>query len=171
MVKTKPVSLKILGIDPGLETVGWGMISSDGQDHQCLAGGIISTSKDDVISRRLAIIHQRLLEIIDEFQPEIISMEKLFFFKNITSGIQVAQAQGVLMLACQQKNLEIVEYTPLQVKLTMTGYGRATKAQIKTEVQKALNLPDKIKNDNHADGLAVALTHSIKSYQAVVSKK
>ena len=166
MVKTKLSNLKILGIDPGLETVGWGMIESNGQQHKCLAGGIISTSKDEIIEDRLAIIHQQLLDIIIEQQPEVVSMEKLFFFKNITSGIQVSQAQGVLMLACQQSNLPIIYYTPLQIKLTITGYGRATKTEIKAEVQKALSLPEKIKNDNHADGLAAALTHSIKLYQA-----
>lgn len=162
-MKTDPKLIKILGIDPGLETVGYGLIETDGRTHHHLDGGIITTSNQAEMGQRLLSLHRDLSKLIRQSQPDIVGMEKLFFFKNITSGIKVSQAQGVLMLACVQHKLEIVEYTPLAVKMAITQYGRATKAQIKTEVQALLKLPDKIKNDNHADGLAVALTHAIKT--------
>ena len=152
----------ILGIDPGLETVGFGCIRSDGRRHTFIDGGVIKTSSKDVLAKRLSIIYDNIRQLIDELRPDLVSMERLFFVKNITSGMKVAQAQGVLTLACQQASLPVFEYTPLQIKIALTGYGRATKDQVQIMVQKILKLEQKPKPDDCADALAAALTKAIE---------
>ena len=154
-------SRKILGIDPGLQTVGFGCIESDGRHHRFLAGGVITTSSKDETPKRLEEIYDHLQELLAELQPDLVSMEKLFFVKNVTSGIRVAQAQGVLVLACKKAELPLFEYTPLQIKMALSGYGRATKAQVQFMVQKLLNLSEKPKDDNCADALGAALTFAL----------
>ena len=154
---------RILGIDPGLRRVGYGFIESDGKRHSCLGYGIIKTTVDQSASMRLAVIHESLSSLIDEYKPEVVSMEKLFFFRNVTSAIGVAQAQGVLMLACQAAELQILEYTPLQIKINLTGYGRAEKSQIQEMVQKLLKLDEKPKPADSADALAAALSLALNA--------
>ena len=149
---------KILGIDPGLQTVGFGCIASDGRQHRFLDGGVIRTSAKDDLAERLAIIHDHLQELLAELKPDLVSMERLFFVKNVTSGIGVAQAQGVLILACGKAGLPLFEYTPLQIKMALSGYGRATKDQVQFMVQKLLNMAEKPKPDDCADALGAALT-------------
>ena len=149
---------RILGIDPGLQAIGFGCIESDGADHRFVDGGVITTPSSDETPKRLETIYDNLRELLRELQPEIVSMEKLFFVRNITSGISVAQAQGAMMLACRQAGLPLVEYTPLQIKMALSGYGRATKDQVQIMVQKLLNLSEKPKPDHCADALGAALT-------------
>ena len=149
---------KILGIDPGLQTVGFGVIESDGRVHKFVGGGVITTPSSEELPKRLATIYDNAVDLIAEFKPDIASIEKLFFLKNVTSGIQVAQAQGVLILACQKADLQIYEYTPLQIKMSLSGYGRATKEQVQLMVQQFLHLSKKPTPDDCADALAAALT-------------
>ena len=153
---------KILGIDPGLRTIGFGVIESDGRAHKFVAGGVITTLSSEELPKRLATIHSNAVDLIAEFKPDAVSIEKLFFFKNVTSGIQVAQAQGVLILACQSAGLQIYEYTPLQIKMSLSGYGRATKEQVQLMVQQFLRLSKKPQPDDCADALAAALTFALK---------
>ncbi len=152
---------KILGIDPGLQTIGFGYIKSDGRRHQFLDAGVIMTSSKDELPKRLEEIYDNLTGLLTELKPDLVSMEKLFFVKNITSGIVVSQAQGVLILACQKAKLPLFEYTPLQIKIALSGYGRATKAQVQFMVQKLLNLTEKPKSDDCADAIGAALTHAL----------
>lgn len=153
---------RILGIDPGLQAIGFGCIESDGSDHRFIDGGVITTPSTDETPKRLATIYNHLQELLAELKPEVVSMEKLFFVRNITSGISVAQAQGVMMLACRQAGLPLIEYTPLQIKMALSGYGRATKDQVQIMVQKLLNLSEKPKPDHCADALGAALTLALE---------
>ena len=155
---------RILGIDPGLETIGYGLVESNSLEHSLVYGGVIQTSKNDKIEHRLSIIYERLTDIIEEYKPQVVAIEKLFFFRNVTSVMKVSQAQGALLLAIYKQKLEIFEYTPLHIKSIITGYGRADKKDVQVEVRQMLSITEEIKDDNHADALAVALTHALQMY-------
>ena len=158
----RPGYRRILGIDPGLQAVGFGCIDTDGSHHQFVDGGVITTPAKQPVPERLEIIYGHLRDLLAGLRPDSASMEKLFFVRNITSGISVAQAQGVMMLACRQAGLPLFEYTPLQIKMTLTGYGRASKDQVQIMVQKLLNLSEKPKPDHCADALGAALTLALE---------
>ena len=155
-------SRRILGIDPGLRIVGYGCLKSDGDRHSLIGAGVIKTNSDRPIPERLEALYDSLSGLIRELKPEIVSIEKLFFFRNITSAVGVCQAQGVLMLACRQAGLEILEYTPLQIKIALTGYGRADKKQVQAAVQKTLGLEEPPKPADCADALGAALTLALE---------
>ena len=147
--------MRILGIDPGSGTIGFGMI----QGSKMLDAGIIQTTIGDKAADRLQELHENLTELIDEIKPDVASVEKLFFAQNVTTAIEVAQARGVILLTLAEHDIPVFEYTPLQIKMAMTGYGRATKAQIQEMVRVQLGLKKKPSPDYAADVLAVALTH------------
>ena len=121
--------MRILGIDPGIALVGWGVVEYSGTKFRPIAYGSISTPKDLPTHKRLEIIYSDLCQIIDRYRPEQAAIEELFFNTNITTGIRVSEARGVILLACSHKGLELQEYTPLQVKQAVVGYGRAEKKQ------------------------------------------
>lgn len=150
----------ILGIDPGLAIVGYGVINTLKGNSSVIDYGVINTPKEDSVPTRLEKIYEGMLGLIDKFNPECIAIEELFFNTNTTTGINVAQARGVILLACKQKGLKMYEYTPLQIKQALTGYGKAEKKQIQFMVSRLLNLKSVPKPDDAADGLAVALTHA-----------
>ena len=153
--------MRILGIDPGLATVGWGVIDVERGKPNVVSYGVILTPKDKKLPERLSIIEEDLKAIISKYKPDEIALEELFFNTNITTGINVAQARGVILLtavkACVGK---LFEYTPLQIKQALTGYGRAEKRQIQEMTKTFLGLSKVPKPDDAADALAVALTHS-----------
>ena len=149
----------ILGIDPGLAIVGYGVIEAQKGAFRPIDCGVINTPKSDTVPIRLNKIYDGMLSLIEKYKPDCIAIEELFFNTNITTGINVAQARGVVLLACQQKGLKMYEYTPLQIKQALTGYGKAEKKQIQFMVTRLLNLKAVPKPDDAADGLAVALTH------------
>lgn len=149
----------ILGIDPGLAIVGYGVIEAQKGAFRPIDCGVINTPKEDTVPIRLTKIYDGINSLIDRFNPDCIAIEELFFNTNITTGINVSQARGVVLLACQQKGLKMYEYTPLQIKQALTGYGKAEKKQIQYMVTRLLNLKAVPKPDDAADGLAVALTH------------
>lgn len=159
--------MRILGIDPGLATVGWGVIDVVNNKPKVVSYGVISTPKDKKLPDRLSIIEEDIKYIISKYQPDEIALEELFFNTNITTGINVAQARGVILLtavkACGGK---LFEYTPLQIKQALTGYGRAEKRQIQEMTKTFLQLSKVPKPDDAADALAVALTHSQTSKMA-----
>jgi crossover junction endodeoxyribonuclease RuvC len=150
----------ILGFDPGLATIGYGVIELNDNQSKIIDYGIISTPKNETVPVRLAMIYKGANELISRFQPDEIAMEELFFNQNITTGINVAQARGVLILASIHSCGALFEYTPLQVKIAMTGYGRADKHQMQMMVKTYLRLDNIPKPDDAADALAVALTHA-----------
>ena len=154
----------ILGIDPGIATLGYGVIEKD-KNGNCKAidYGVVVTPKDESLPVRLAMLEEGVGKILDAFQPDEIAMEELFFSKNITTGIAVAQARGVALLSCVKRCGKLYEYTPMQIKQALTGYGRADKKQMQQVVTSLLHLTSVPKPDDAADALAIALCHSFAS--------
>lgn len=152
--------MRILGIDPGTGILGFGVIEADKGKAQLVDGGVIRTpvKEDDAV--RLQTIFEELTDIITNSKPQVMAVEKLFFAKNVTTAMTVAQARGVVLLAGKQAGLEIFEYTPLQIKQALTGYGRAEKKQIQEMVRVILKLKEIPRPDDCADALACALTHA-----------
>ncbi|MFA5449788.1 MAG: crossover junction endodeoxyribonuclease RuvC [Clostridia bacterium] len=150
----------ILGIDPGYATLGYGIISSDGRRHKALAYGVLETPKTDRFPQRLCSLAKGIEELIEKYQPDAVAVEELFFHTNQKTGILVAEARGVVLYIAENSNAKLFEYTPLQIKQAITGYGRAAKAQIQEMVRVFLALPAIPKPDDAADALAVALTHA-----------
>lgn len=155
--------MKILGIDPGTATTGWSLIEPHpSQDPVLIAAGIITTSPNEPLATRLVVIHDNLDQLIKQYQPDQLAIEKIFFARNVTTAISVSQARGVILLTAAQHQLTISEYTPLQVKLAIVGYGRATKNQINQMLKNHLRQGTEIpKQDDAADAIAVAITHII----------
>lgn len=149
----------VLGIDPGLATMGWGVLKSDRGRFETVDYGVVLTPKDESLPVRLAMLEEGVNKLIDKYHPEEIALEELFFNNNITTGINVAQARGVILLTCVKKCGRLYEYTPLQIKQALTGYGRADKKQMQIMVKTLLRLDNIPKPDDAADALAVALTH------------
>jgi crossover junction endodeoxyribonuclease RuvC len=158
--------MRILGIDPGTGILGFGVIDIDAKNKASLVdAGVIRTPVKEADSIRLVTIYDELHEIITELKPDVMSVEKLFFAQNVTTAMSVAQARGVVLLCGKQHNLELYEYTPLQIKQSLTGYGRADKKQIQEMVRVLLGLKAAPKPDDCADALAAALCHSMtKTY-------
>ena len=154
----------ILGIDPGIATMGYGVVDKD-KNGNCRAidYGVVVTPKEETLPVRLAILEEGVNKIIDRFAPEEVALEELFFTKNITTGIAVAQARGVTLLACVKKCGRLYEYTPMQIKQALTGYGRADKQQIQQVVTSLLRLKRVPRPDDAADALAIALCHAFTS--------
>lgn len=154
--------MKIIGIDPGTGRLGFGVIEiAKGNKVHFITGGVITTPAHTSLPIRLEDIYDSLHEIIEETKPDVMSIEKLFFAQNVTTAISVSHARGVAMLVGQQRHLEIAEYTPLQIKQTLTGYGRADKKQMQEMVRIHLNMKEVPKPDDAADALAAAITHSL----------
>lgn len=162
--------MRILGIDPGVAIVGFGIIESDGNKQQLVRCGVITTPAHTPLSFRLNSIYMDLCELISVFKPDSIAVEELFFNTNLTTGISVAQARGVILLACYQSGVPVFEYTPLQVKQAVVGYGRAEKNQVMDMVKRILHLQDVPKPDDAADAVAIALCHA-RSATSLLSKK
>ena len=148
----------ILGIDPGIAIVGYGVIECS-SSFKALEYGAVITEAGTPFPDRLKIIYEELSCIIDEYNPQDLAIEELFFNKNVKTAIKVGQARGVEILAAVNKGLEIYEYTPLQIKQGVVGYGRAEKFQVQEMVKMLLNLKEIPKPDDVADALAVALCH------------
>lgn len=151
--------MRILGIDPGLALVGYGIVDVNGNKFKAVDYGVITTESTLDLPSRLEKIYDLLNQLIDTYEPKDLAIEELFFNKNVKTAISVGHARGVEILACKNKGLEIYEYTPLQIKQAITGYGRAEKSQIQEMTKMLLNLETIPKPDDAADALAVALTH------------
>lgn len=147
----------ILGIDPGTATTGFGVVKDNKGQVEYVDCGCVITTKGVPSAERLLTIQNSLEILIKKYQPDIVAVEKLFFTKNITTAISVAEARGVVLVTAAKHNLEIVEYTPLQVKQTLTGYGKADKQQMQRMVKTILNLQNIPKPDDAADALAIAI--------------
>ncbi len=153
---------RILGIDPGTGILGFGVIEIDDKVKASLIdGGVIRTPVKHPDAERLLIIYDELKQVIEELKPSVLVVEKLFFAQNVTTAMTVAQARGVVLLLGRQHELELHEYTPLQIKQALTGYGRADKNQMQEMVRVILGLAEKPKPDDCADALAAAICHSM----------
>ena len=149
----------ILGIDPGYAIIGFGIIDS-AKNNEVIDYGVITTPKEDSIAVRLESIENSLIHILKKYKPDVVAIEELFFFKNHTTVIPVAEARGVIIVTCKKYCQNIYEYTPLQIKQALTGQGRAEKQQVQFMVKTILGLSSVPKPDDAADALAVALCHS-----------
>lgn len=149
----------IIGIDPGLATVGFGVIRCDENIISPVSYGCIRTSAEKQAPERLLDIHTEVTALFEKYSPEAVAVEKLFFNKNVTNAMSVSEARGVIFLAAQQKNVPVFEYTPLQIKLAITGSGKADKKQMQEMIKRLLNLKEIPKPDDAADGLSIALCH------------
>lgn len=151
----------IFGIDPGTATTGFGVIElAADRTIKTLDYGIISTPKEEHMPARLDMLYGDLKELLSQYRPAAVAIEQLFFARNVTTAISVGQARGVAILACEQQHIPIAEYTPLQVKQAVTGFGKAEKKQVQNMVQTILALKSVPKPDDAADALAIAIAHS-----------
>ena len=156
--------MKILGIDPGIGICGFGLIEvgeTAKADAKLLDYGVVTTPINSPLPGRLKELYESLREVLDQTKPDVVSVEKLFFSKNITTGIAVAEARGIVLLVAEQNQVPVFEYTPNEIKKTLTGYGSATKPQMQEMVKLHLGLKEKPKPDDAADALAAAITYSL----------
>lgn len=153
--------MRILGIDPGTGILGFGVIDVNKQNISLVDAGVVRTPPHQDDSSRLQTIYDELLEVIIDLKPAAIAVEKLFFAQNVTTAMSVSQARGVVLLLGKQKNMDLYEYTPLQIKQALTGYGKADKSQIQEMVRTILKLKAVPKPDDAADALACAITCSM----------
>ncbi len=150
----------ILGIDPGLAIVGWGVVEYKGSKFTTLGYGSIETLAHTPTEDRLLLIYKGMKQLIETYHPDQMAIEELFFNTNITTGIRVAEARGVILMCARENGVKIFEYTPLQVKQAVVGYGRAEKKQVITMVTTLLGLSKPPKPDDTADALAIAVCHA-----------
>ncbi len=159
--------MRILGIDPGYAIVGYGVLDYDRNKFSVVNYGAITTEAGKPFDSRLKEIYDDMCSLLDMTKPDCMSIERLYFTNNKTTGIDVAQARGVIMLAAAQRGIEIYEYTPLQVKQAVVGYGRAEKHQVQEMVKNILNLKEVPKPDDTADAVALAICHGHSSGSAL----
>ena len=152
-----PTNLRILGIDPGFDRLGFGVIQQTGSKIACLNYSCLQTSAKDDFTERLKELRDEIARVIKKYQPEVVAIEHLFFQTNVKTAIKVGMARGVILLAIADAGLPLVELTPNQVKQGITGYGAADKKQIQRMVQRLLNLKELPKPDDAADALAIAI--------------
>ncbi len=155
--------MKILGIDPGFAIVGYGIINHEGNKFKTIEYGAVTTKADEDMFVRFKKIYDGVTEIIERNNPDAMAIEELFFNSNQKTAINVAQARGIILLAAMNLNIPIFEYTPLQVKQAVVGYGRADKSQVQQMVKALLNLEKVPKPDDTADALAIAVCHAHSS--------
>ena len=151
--------MRILGIDPGIAIVGYGVVDKEGNRYKTIAYDAVTTRAHTPLEERLEKVYKGVDEIIKTYKPDAMSIEELFFNNNAKTALTVGQARGVIILAAVQNNVPVYEYTPLQVKQALTGYGRASKVQIQQMMKSMLGLSEVPKPDDVADALAIAVCH------------
>lgn len=152
--------MKIMGIDPGMALIGYGVIEIEERQAYLITSGSIRTDKDKSVPARLAEIMSDIEELLKLHRPDVVSIEDLFFFKNQKTIIPVAQSRGVILAQVERANLPIYEYTPMQVKQVLTGYGRASKKEVENMVQLAITNKELPKLDDTVDAIAIAICHA-----------
>ncbi|MBQ2889827.1 MAG: crossover junction endodeoxyribonuclease RuvC [Clostridia bacterium] len=167
--------MRILGIDPGIAIVGYGVVDKEGNRYKTVAYDAVTTRAHTPLEERLLLVYKGIDEIIKMYKPDAMSIEELFFNNNAKTAVAVGQARGVILLAAVQNSIPIYEYTPLQVKQALTGYGRASKSQIQQMMKSILGLESVPKPDDVADALAIAVCHgnsmrfnSIKNFGGIM---
>lgn len=164
--------MRIMGIDPGLAIIGFGIVDQEGNRLKAVQYGSIQTKAELPLSRRLKQIYDACTELIERYEPTVVTVEKLFFNRNVTTAFTVGQARGVIILAAEEAGIDITEYTPLQVKQAVVGYGKAEKYQIQEMVKLLLSLPNTPKPNDVADALGIAIceAHSMKLTRQILSE-
>ena len=152
--------MRILGIDPGIATIGFGALESEKNSYHLINCGVITTPAHTSLSYRLELLYDDMTKLLEMFKPDAVSVEELFFNTNLTTGIAVAHGRGVILLACRKYDVKVFEYTPLQVKQAVVGYGRAEKRQVMDMVKRLCQLPAPPKPDDAADAVALAICHA-----------
>jgi crossover junction endodeoxyribonuclease RuvC len=155
--------MRVLGIDCGTEKTGYGVVDSDGRDHRLVTAGEIRTRPRDPLPERLALIASGLREVIAEHAPEVGAVEEVFHAVNVKTALKLAHARGVALLAIAEAGLELAEYSPLEIKTSVVGYGRAEKSQVQMMVASLLGLSDPIESEDASDAVAVAICHATRS--------
>jgi len=153
--------MRILGIDCGSEITGYGVVDSDGRRHELVASGIIRTSPKNPLALRLQQIHSGLEGVVRDNRPDSVAIENVFYAVNVQTSLKLAHVRGVALLAAAEAGLEVGEYSPLEIKGSVVGYGRATKSQVQMMVSSLLRLGDSIRPFDASDALAVALCHAV----------
>lgn len=161
--------MKILGIDPGMAIVGYSVVEANGDNFTLITSGSIQTNKNSSEASRLYEIFQDISVIIDKYKPDIASIEKLFYFRNQTTIIPVAQARGVIIMALEKYSIPTFEYTPMEVKQVLTGFGRADKKQVEQMVKIALKNDNLPKLDDTIDSIAIAICHTRKNLELITN--
>ena len=159
--------MKILGIDPGMAIVGYSVVEANGDNFQLITSGSIQTNKNTSEASRLYEIFQDISVIIEKYQPDVASVEKLFYFRNQTTIIPVAQARGVIIMALEKYSIPTYEYTPMEVKQVLTGFGRADKKQVEQMVKIVLKNDNLPKLDDTIDSIAIAICHTRKNLELI----
>lgn len=152
----------VLGVDPGTATTGYGLVKKT-KGFKYLNCGTIETASSLAMPKRLNILNKELSKVIREYKPEIVAMENVFFSRNLKTAISVSQAEGVILLTAAKKKIPVFQFTPLQVKMTITGYGRAKKEKVRKKIKQVLHLKKPPKSDDAVDALAIALTYLLKN--------
>jgi crossover junction endodeoxyribonuclease RuvC len=154
--------VRVLGIDCGSERTGYGVIESNGADHRLLAAGVIRTSTKQPFEKRLLEISEGLRKLIREYAPEAGAVEEVFFSANVKTALKLAHVRGIALLAIAEAGLQLAEYSPLEVKTSVVGYGRAEKSQVQMMVCSLLRLAESIESEDACDALAVAICHATR---------
>jgi crossover junction endodeoxyribonuclease RuvC len=154
--------MRVLGIDCGSERTGYGLIDTDGVEHRVVAAGVIRTSPKCRFEKRLFEIARELRRLIGEYAPETAAVEGIFYAANVKTALKLAHVRGIALLAIAEAAMEVAEYSPLEIKMSVVGYGRADKRQVQTMVRALLRLPE-IESEDASDALAVAICHATRS--------
>lgn len=162
--------MRILGIDPGYAIVGWGVVDADRGRMKAVDYGAITTDAHTLFETRLLSVYEEMLALLEKANPDVLAIETLFFTTNQKTAIYVAQARGVILLAATQKGVPVYEYSPMQVKLAVAGYGKAVKKQVQEMTRRLLALPAVPKPDDTADALAMAICHANSSKSQLFGK-
>ena len=155
--------MRVLGIDCGTERTGYGLIESDGRSHTLIAAGVIATSAKDPLAARLFVIAAGLRGIIRRFAPEAVAVEEVFYAKNVRTALKLSHVRGVALMTAAEAELPVGEYSPLEIKTSVVGYGRAEKSQVQLMVRSLLGLDAPIDSEDASDALAVAICHATRA--------
>lgn len=158
--------MRVLGIDCGSERTGYGVIDSDGSRHCMLAAGVIRTSPKQAFQKRLLEIAEGLRGLVREYSPEAAAVEEVFFAVNVKTALKLSHVRGVALLVAAEAGLDLAEYSPLEIKTSVVGYGRAEKCQVQMMVQTLLRLPEIVESEDASDALAVAICHATRESTA-----
>ena len=161
--------MRILGIDPGYATTGFGLLDTDGPEPRLLGCGVVTTPKELPFPQRLEILYDDLLELVERTKPDAAAVEELFWGHNITTGIGVSHGRGVILLALTKAGVPVFEYTPMQVKQAVVGYGKAEKRQVMDMTRRILKMEQAARPDDAADAIAIALCHA-RSQSSLLAK-
>ena len=159
--------MRILGIDCGIEYTGYGLIESDGRSHRLIAAWWIHTNSKDLLETRLLDIARGLRQVIDDHRPEVAAVEEVFYAQNVKTALKLSHARGVVLMAIAEAGLRVGEYSPLEIKTSVVGYGRAEKQQVKLMVHSLLALRDEIESEDACDAIAVAICHATHASTAL----